>query len=170
MRGGGAPTGATAIAPRHAGRCCHRLTPSGTGVARRRATNDPLARTTRFGRARLSALRCGSGQFYREAWVPPRGFTTPGHVSCDLVAAGYELARRFLSQSSSSTLRTGRSTGRRDARSRPGAACETARGHRPHPAIRIASGCVPSWVRNFIGIIYLTTEPTNACVVRACDE
>jgi hypothetical protein len=54
-----------------------------------------------------------------------------------------------LSQSSGSTPRTGRNTGGHDARSRPGAACEAARRHRPHPAIRIASGMRPSWVRNY---------------------
>jgi hypothetical protein len=39
-----------------------------------------------------------------------------------------------LSQSSGSTPRTGRNTGGHDARSRPGAVCETARRHRTRPA------------------------------------
>jgi hypothetical protein len=48
-----------------------------------------------------------------------------------------------LSQSSGCTPRTGRNAGGHDARSRPGAACEAARRHRPRPAIRIASGMRP---------------------------
>ena len=53
-----------------------------------------------------------------------------------------------LSQSSGSTPRTGRNTGGHDARSRPGAVCETARGNRPHPTFRIASGMYPSHERD----------------------
>jgi hypothetical protein len=105
---------------------------SASGAAR--ATDDPLARTVRCGRARLSALRRGS----RQALTPD---AASGQASWDAGQAG--VTRPRLSQSSGSTPRAGPSTGRHDAQSRPGAACETARGHRPRPAIRIASGCAP---------------------------
>jgi hypothetical protein len=49
--------------------------------------------------------------------------------------------------SPASSSQTGRSAGRAGPQGRPGAVCETARGDRPHPAIRIASGMRPSWVR-----------------------
>jgi hypothetical protein len=100
-----------------------------------RATDGPLARTVRCGRARLSALRRGS----RQASTPD---AASGQASWDAGRAG--VTRPRLSQSSGSTPRAGHSTGRHDAQSRPGAACETARGHRPRPAIRIASGMRPS--------------------------
>jgi hypothetical protein len=137
-RGGGAPKGAYAKTPRHAARCCHRLTLR----ARRRATNDPLTRTARFGRARLSAFRRGFGRGFQASTFRLRA-RFPGTRPC----AG--VARACLSQSSGSTPRAGRNAGGHDARSRPGAACEAARRHRPRPAIKTASGCVPSWVRNY---------------------
>jgi hypothetical protein len=66
--------------------------------------------------ARLSAFHRGSRQ--RDAG--PKG-SAPGLASWDAVPAG--VTRTYLSQSSDSTSRTGRSTGEEDARSRPGADC-----------------------------------------------
>jgi hypothetical protein len=43
-----------------------------------------------------------------------------------------------------STSHTGHSAGGHDARSRPGAECKSARGHRTHPTARFASGRRPS--------------------------
>ena len=58
IKGGGAPVGATVSKPHRASRCCHPECASDAA----RATNDPLARNARFGRARLSALHRGSRQ------------------------------------------------------------------------------------------------------------
>ena len=54
--------------------------------------------------------------------------STPGHASWDAAPAG--VTRLHLSQSRESTSRTGRSTGVNDARSRPGAGRNAARGDR----------------------------------------
>jgi hypothetical protein len=99
-----------------------------TGAAR--ATDDPLTRTARFGRARLSALHRGSGR----AFTPD---SAPGQASWDAGPAG--VTRPRLSQSSGSTPRTGHNTGGHDAQNRPGAVCETARGNRTRSTFRIAS-------------------------------
>ena len=61
------------------------------------------------------------------SWLAPTN-SAPGHASWDAGRAG--VTRPRLSQSRDCTSRAGRSTGVTDARSRPGAVCETARGNR----------------------------------------
>jgi hypothetical protein len=92
-----------------------------------RATDDLLAQTIRFGRARLSALHRGFGLRFSGL---RRFDSRPGFLGRG--PAGFRPP--FLSQSSGSTPRAGRNAGGHDAWSRPGAVCETARRHRAYPA------------------------------------
>ena len=145
MRGGGAPTDARYGVRATQNGCCHPPAPR----ARKRATDSPLTQN------HLLRARSPLG-------APPR--LSPGFILTRLRARfpgtrpAAALPASRLSQSSGSTPRTGRNTGGHDARSRPGAACEAARRHRPHPAIRIASGMRPSWVRNYFLIADLRWE------------
>ena len=93
---------------------------SGRGARHRTC---PLTQTACFGRARLSAFHRSSR---RGAAAAPAQLQAmlPG----TRILAG--VTRRRLSQSREGTSRTGRSTGVNDARSRPGAVCETAPRHR----------------------------------------
>jgi len=85
-----------------------------------------------------SSPACGGGlgggalAFRRSTAALARGFrpagSTPGHASWDEDPAG--VTRLHLSQSRDCTSRTGRSTGVTDARSRPGAGRNAARGDR----------------------------------------
>ena len=79
--------------------------------------------------------------------------STPGHASWDADRAG--VTRLRLSQSRDCTSRTGRSTGVTDARSRPGAACETARGNRTCSTFWTASGMVPFDEQAMTNTVYL---------------
>ena len=106
---------------------------------------------------RLWPILAGRFGFHPEA-LRLRAKVFWGHVSCDLVAAGYELARRFLSQSSSSTLRAGRSAGRPDAQSRPSAACEAARGAALNPVSGSHPDASPRWVEASLQIGILSAE------------
>src|SRR5579859_7955752 len=76
IKGGGAPTGAYALQPRHAPRR-YRLSPL---RARRAPRSCDVTAATRFGRARLSALRRGTRQgFYLLAQLRP---AFPGIAGC----------------------------------------------------------------------------------------
>ena len=78
------------------------------------------------GRARLPALHCGTRQ----------GFDPLAQLQAMLpgTRSRRALPALILSQSRDCTSRTGRSTGVNDARSRPGADCESARGRRTRSA------------------------------------
>ena len=105
----------------------------------RRARRGAAARSAE--RARLSAFRYGS----HPRGVSPWG-ATPGQASWDadaIVIRQAGVTRPFLSQSSGSTPRTGRSTGEHDARSRSGAACKAARKHRTRSVFGCASRTRP---------------------------
>ena len=85
------------------------------------------------GRARLSALHRGSRQAVTPRLSPgPRFLEPPGANGRTLPGA-----------SAASSSRTGRNAGRAGPQGRPGAVCETARGHRTRPASQIASGMRP---------------------------
>jgi hypothetical protein len=71
--------------------------------------------------------------------------STPGHASWDSDPAG--VTRLHLSQSRESTSRTGRSTGVNDARSRPGAGRNAARGDRSRSLSKVPSRKVPPETR-----------------------
>jgi hypothetical protein len=104
------------------------MLPSACARARKRAERSALAyRRSTAALARPDASSIGS--------APDPRFLRPGHVGC------YPL--RPVS-SLPSTSETGRSAGRSGTQSRPGAVCETARGHRPRPTFRIASRKRPS--------------------------
>ncbi len=96
--------------------------------ARQRAKRSPLAsRRSAAALAKADASTFGS--------APDPRFLRPGangRYPCSPVSS---LPR---------TAGTGRSAGRSGTQSRPGAVCETARGHRTRPANRIASGMHPS--------------------------
>jgi hypothetical protein len=106
-----------------------------------------LAPTLRCGRARLSAFHHGSclgsnsipkgsasGQASWDVdgvlapWFPRWGRMSP---------VGTGVTRPALSQSSDRTSPTARSGGLHDARSRPGADRNSARGHRTRPGLRV---------------------------------
>src|ERR1700722_15612077 len=122
IKGGGAPKRRNCpVGPRHANRCCHLLALR----ARPRVQRDALAfRRSTAALAEALTPQLSSGPRFLE---PPgaNGRTLPG-------------------ASAASSSRTGRSAGRAGPRSRPGAVCETARGHRACPASQIASGMHPS--------------------------
>ena len=93
-----------------------------------RATKSRLAPPSAVGRARLSAFHHGSRQ--RESSSLRLSFR-PGFLGCGAKRCG--LARQRRSQFQRCTSHTGHSAGRHDARSRPGAKCKSARGHRTRP-------------------------------------
>ena len=114
--------------PHHANRCCHPSALRARRAPRTNRSHEPPASGALAFRRSTAALTEVSR---------PR-LSTSGQVSWDAaLAAG--VTRPRLSQSSGSTPRTGRNTGGHDARSRPGAVCETARGNRTRPTFRIAS-------------------------------
>jgi hypothetical protein len=90
----------------------------GSGNADKRSveTSAPAGAAAPVAGARLSAFHHGS----RRPDFGPDG-SAPGQASWDAVRTG--VTRPFLSQSSGSTPRTGRSTGEHDAQSRPGTEC-----------------------------------------------
>ncbi len=127
IKGGGAPEGANRIGrtTRTDVATCPRL---GRGARHGRSahTNHPLrARSPLGAPPRLWP------------WFLGLGFRLQARFPGTRLFAG--VTRAFLSQSSGSTPRTGRNTGGHDARSRPGAVCETARGNRTRSTFRIAS-------------------------------
>ena len=107
-KGGGAPEGAYPLPG-----------PAGPG-ARHAKRMLPLVRAS-------GALALRRSTAVLAGWLAPTG-SAPGHASWEAGRAG--VTRPRLSQSRDCTSRTGRSTGVNDARSRPGAVCETARGNR----------------------------------------
>jgi hypothetical protein len=101
--------------------CCHLIALR----ARQRSERKPLA--SRRSTAALAKT------------VTP--WLNPGPRFLELPGAN---GRTLPGASAASTSQTGRSAGRYDARSRPGAVCETARGDRTRCRNRIASGMHPS--------------------------
>jgi hypothetical protein len=95
---------------------------AGLRLRRMRATDTLLAQRLRVGRARLPAHRCGSRQ----------GFDLLTQLQAMLpgMFARRALPARSQPQCRDSTSRRGPSAAGRDAQSRPGAVCETARRHR----------------------------------------
>ena len=110
----------------------------GGGARKTHPTTDraPPSSSRLRGRTEEGARRA-SGGTRSPLGAPPRlspealrpAGSTPGHASWDLDSPG--VTRLHLSQSRESTSRTGRSTGVNDARSRPGAGRNSARGDRP---------------------------------------
>ncbi len=91
--------------------------------------------TVLIGRARLSALHRGARQDLRLGSAPgPRFMGSRRHWDLPLPS----------DPRAASSSRVGRSASRAGSRSRPGAVCETARGHRARSAPKIASGKRPS--------------------------
>jgi hypothetical protein len=108
---------------------CRRL---GRGSAPQTSVRS-LRNSSAFGRARVPALRCGTRQGERiRRWLSSRTALPETRLG------GRYPLRPVRSQPSSSE--TGRYAGRSGTQSRPRALCETARGHRPCSAFRIASG------------------------------
>ena len=120
------------LEPRHTSRCCHQIV---------RGRGGGLKRQT----ARLSALHRGA----RKAVTP---WLNPGPRFLELPGAN---GRTLPGASAASTSQTGPSAGRYDARSRPGAVCETARGDRTRcrnqDRIRNAPFTSELCLRNHIG-------------------
>jgi hypothetical protein len=126
-KGGGAPEGANRIG---------------------RTTRTDVATCPRHGRG----ARHGRSAYTNHPLRARSPFGAPPRLWPRFLGLGFRLQARFpgtrqfagvtrprLSQSSGSTPRAGRNTGGHDARSRPGAVCETARGYRPRSTFRIAS-------------------------------
>ena len=113
--------------PHHTNRCRHLSALRARRAPRTIRLREPPASGALAFRRSTAAL----------AEVSRPRLSTSGQVSWDAACSGRY--PRFLSQSSGSTPRTGRNTGGHDARSRPGAVCETARGNRTRSTFRIAS-------------------------------
>jgi hypothetical protein len=130
-KGGGAPISASIHWPRHTIRCYH-LNVSGRGSA-----PQPT---------RLREPSAAGALAFRRSAAALAG-TVTSRLSFGPCLPGRGRGRRTAASSSrysGSTPRPGRSAGGNDARSRPGAVCETARGHRTRPTFRIASRKRPS--------------------------
>jgi hypothetical protein len=131
-------------------RCFQILPPSNRGEAERRQAQPTIVRAThadvatcmRFGRSARQRARSPVGVPPRLSPAGSRPFrSASGHASWDAVVAG--VTRPCLSQSRESTSRTGRSTGRHDARSCPGADCIFPRAGTalaPHSGVPSAEG------------------------------
>jgi hypothetical protein len=104
------------------------MSPSESAGARQRALS---------GRARLPALRRGTRRTRR---IQYRLSSSPAFPE----TKAWRALPAFTCHSLPSSSETGRGAGRAVAQSRPGAVCETARGHRPRSTFRIASGMCPS--------------------------
>ncbi len=134
--GGGAPRGASIQWPHHTS---GRYRPNVRGV-RQRASQTSLRRLRNLSAsapARLPALHRGTRRTgriqYRLSSRPALPETRP-----------YRALPGLACHSLPSTSGTGHSAGRSGTQSRPGAVCETARGHRARSALQIASGKRPS--------------------------
>jgi hypothetical protein len=135
-QGGGAPRDASIQWPHH---ISGRYRPNMRG-ARQRASQTSLRSLRTLSAtapARLPALHRGTRRTRR---IQYRLSSRPALPETRL--GGRYPA--FACHSLPSTSGTGRSAGRSGTQSRPGAVCETARGHRTHSTFRIASGMCPA--------------------------
>jgi hypothetical protein len=121
IRGGGAPKRRNCpVGPRHASDVAIRM----RFGRRPRVQRNALA----FRRSTAALIRLLPLTQLRAAFLEPPGAN----------------GRTLPGASAASSSRTGHSAGQAGPRSRPGAVCETARGHRACPASQIASGMHPS--------------------------
>lgn len=114
----------------------------------------------------LRNLRCGAHPAGR-ARLPAfhRGSSLGTHASRgatpDQVSRRWRLGWRGSPAGAgpvvASTSRAGHNAGRHDVRNRPGTACKAARGRRPRPMIRLASGPPPARRRGLMSLSQMET-------------